>query len=162
MDLDINIRCLPLPKEAHFLISTNLLLKTEKSKAILKIEILQKIKSRVILALPLLKSDFESGREISIHNGEITSEDLNKIDKFLEDIEKVNIEKYGMNVIESAFKKEIVINECKESSKVVEIAVKDWFKKYLNLLDESVSLAVETAMKQKHKVKCKIPKALYK
>ena len=136
MDLDINIRCLPLPKEAIFLKSTNLLLKTKKSEAILKIEILQKIKSRVILALPLIKSDFKSGREISIKNGEITSEDRDKIDKFLEDIEKVNIEKYGMNVIESAFKKENVTNECKESSKMVETAVKDWFKKYLNLLDE--------------------------
>ena len=136
MDLDINIRCLPLPKEAIFLKSTNLLLKTKKSEAILKIEILQKIKSRVILALPLIKSDFKSGREISIKNGEITSEDRAKIDKFLEDIEKVNIEKYGMNVIESVFKKENVTNECKEYSKMVETAVKDWFKKYLNLLDE--------------------------
>ena len=123
MDLDINIRCLPLPKEAIFLKSTNLLLKTKKSEAILKIEILQKIKRRVILALPLIKSDFKSGREISIKNGEITSEDRDKIDKFLEDIERVNIQKYGLNVIESAFKNEIVINECKESSKVVEITV---------------------------------------
>ena len=111
MDLDINIGCLPLPKEAIFLKSTNLLLKTKKSEAILKIEILQKIKSRVIFALPLIKSNFKSGREISIKNGEITSEDRDKIDKFLEDIEKVNIEKYGMNVIESAFKKENVTNE---------------------------------------------------
>ena len=98
---------------------------------------------------------------MSIHNGEINNEDVNQIEKFLLDIEKVNIAKHGKNIIENGFKKETIVNECKVSSKVVEVAVKQWFEKYLKMLDEKLSLAVETSMKEKHQAKCQIPKALY-
>ena len=81
--------------------------------------------------MPIVKNDFKNGREVSIHNGEITSEDVNQIEKFLADIEKVNIAKHGKNIIENAFKKEIIANECKASTEVVEVAVKQWFENYL-------------------------------
>ena len=66
-----------------------------------------------------------------------------------------------MNIIQEAFKKENIKNECRESPKVVEEAIMSWFNKYLLQLDKGIDQIVKEAMKTKHNKKCNIQKSLY-
>ena len=74
---------------------------------------------------------------------------------------KMNITRFGTQVIGVAFKKKIVRNECREPSQKVEHVVKEWFGNYLVVLDGGIDKAVEAAMKIKHLAKCNIQKSLY-
>ena len=162
MELDLNTSRLPLPKDVNFDTATSLLLKSNKSILVLKKEILIKLKNRAKnVILPLIKSDFMLARKVSIKDGEISDQDNGVIDKFLEDAQKMNLAGYGRNIIQEAFKKETIKNECKEPPKVVEEAIMSWFNKYLLQLDKGIDQIVKEAMKTKHNEKCKIQKSLY-
>ena len=148
MELDLNTSRLPLPKDVNFDTATSLLLKSNKSILVLKKEILIKLKNRAKnVILPLIKSDFMLARKVSIKDGEISDQDNGVIDKFLEDAQKMNLAGYGRNIIQEAFKKETIKNECKEPPKVVEEAIMSWFNKYLLQLDKGIDQIVKEAMK---------------
>ena len=162
MELDLKTSRLPLPKDVNFDTAASLLLKSNKSILVLKKEILIKLKHRAKnVILPLIKSDFKLTRKVSIKDGEISDQDNGEIDKFLEDAQKMNLAGYGMNIIQEAFKKENIKNECRESPKVVEEAIMSWFNKYLLQLDKGIDQIVKEAMKTKHNEKCNIQKSLY-
>ena len=161
--MDINIDCtsLPLPKEVNFRNEIKMLLKTNKSLTMLKTEIFVKISRRVVLILPLIKSDFKDARQITVKNGEISDDNICQIDKFVEEADKINLANFGKQVIKNAFEMTTVCNECRESPQIVKQTILGWFEKYLELLDDCIAKGIETAMKIKHKTKCEIKKSLY-
>ena len=66
MELNLDTSVLPLPKEANFNATIGMLLRTNKSIHVLKTEIFVKVKNRVKIILPLIKSDFRLERKVSI------------------------------------------------------------------------------------------------
>ena len=104
MELEIEINNLPLPKEFNFKTAVGMLLKSNSSIAVLKTEIFMKLKNRVKNDIfPLIKTDFKLERKVSVNNGNISQEDLSKIDQFIEDVEKMNLTLFGTQVIAEAF-----------------------------------------------------------
>ena len=161
MEIEIASSFLPLPREANFRNAIKMMMNTNHSMTILKNEIFVKLNRRVVLILPMIKSDFRDARKITVENGEITDGNLNQIDKFIKEAEMINLTKFGKQVIRAAFDNIAVCNECRENPQSVEKAIHGWFEKYLNMLDRGIAKGIETAMKNKHKNKCEMKKSLY-
>ena len=136
MDIEIDSNFLPLPKEANFRSAVKIMMKTNQSMAKIKTEIFIKLNRRVMLILPLIRSDFRDARKITVKNSEITDENLCQIVEFVNEAEKMNLAKFGKQVITAAFEMEAVRNECREAPQIVEKALDEWFEKYLCLLEE--------------------------
>ena len=143
MEFEIDTRSIALPKEALFTNTICMLLKTNGSLSVLKSEIFVKIKNRIKEILPLIKVDFSQVRKISIKNGVIDAENDRTIDEFLHDVKVADVEGYGEQVIEDAFKMTHVLNECQEPFNKVLKAVQEWFKNYLKVLYRKIDVALE-------------------
>ena len=161
MALEINTFYLCMPKMKHFCSTISSMMKSNYGTMVMQHEVFDKIKTRVSEIVPLLEMDFKMERKLEIKNGVITSLDNEKIDKFLTDAQKMNLLKYGKQVIEDAFKNPDVLKHCREPLAIIKNEVLSWFEKYLEVLDGTIDVAVIKAMNMKHEEKCKIPKALY-
>ena len=161
MELEINTRSLPLPSEIYLKNAISTLLQTNQSFSVMKKEIFDRIKIRMKEIIPILQMDFKMVRKLSIKNGIITEEDGQEIDKFLQDVKKIDVVNYAKEVVNKAFMKIEVKNECIGSHEEVKMGIIQWFQNYLNFLDRKIDEAVEVAMQMKHVEKCKIEKSLY-
>ena len=100
-------------------------------------------------------------RKLSIKNGIITEGDVQEIDNFLQDVKKMDVINFVKQVVNMAFMKNSVKDECLGTQDDVKKGIIQWFDKYLNVLDRKIYEAVEVAMQMKHVEKCKIEKSLY-
>ena len=67
--------------------------------------------------IPILKMDFKMVRKLSIKNGIITEEDGQEIDKFLQDVKKVDVVNYVKEVVNKVFMKIEVKNDHMKKSR---------------------------------------------
>ena len=86
MDYKLDLENVPLPKKLYLQTTIGFLLKANDSMVYMKTDIFDNIRNRV-------------KNKVSVKNGSITLSDIEQIETFLENVEKMNILKYFETIL---------------------------------------------------------------